>query len=234
MNPLRCVVVDDEQGAIDVLSSYISKTQKLSLLTSFRDPVAALEYLQVEQVDVLFVDINMPDLSGLKLARLISGRGVQVIFCTAYAEHAVESYEIPATDYLLKPVPFDRFLAAVAKLVPETAASDDPAEEQPRLFIKSGSRIHPVDTAEIHYLEKDGHYIVFHLGSKQLLSRMSIAEALDMLPAEGFLQVHRSFIVALEHLDLIQNQFVTIGKREIPIGDRYREAFFQRVSISGK
>jgi len=109
---LACVIVDDEQGAIEVLSAFANKVSWLELSATFTDPMEALNYLSIESVDLVFMDINMPDLDGIQLARLIQNTGANIIFCTAYPEHAVESYEVQALDYLLKPVPFDRFLAA--------------------------------------------------------------------------------------------------------------------------
>ena len=233
---VKCVIVDDEQGAIDVLSSYIAKMPGLELVESYRDSLDALEYLKQHAVDLVFMDINMPDLSGLELTRLVQKPGLNIIFCTAYAEHAVESYALEARDYLLKPVAFRRFVEAVNKILPLDAQSSQLKVQAPalqRLFVKSGTQIFPMDAHEIDYLEKDGHYLVFHLGSREILSRMSIAEALKILPEEDFIQIHRSYIVALSSIELIQKQFITIGGRDLPLGDRYKQAFFARVPFSG-
>ena len=109
-NKLQCVIVDDEQGAIEILSTFVNKVGWLELSAAFSDPLEALNYLSNEQIDLVFMDINMPDLDGLQLARLVQKMGVEIIFCTAYPEHAVESYEVQALDYLLKPIPFEKFL----------------------------------------------------------------------------------------------------------------------------
>ncbi len=232
----QCVIVDDEQGALEVLQAHIRKTPNLECAGAFRSPLEAMGFLREKPVDVVFLDINMPDLNGLEFSRLIRNRNIPVIFCTAYAEYAVDSYEVEALDYLLKPVGLPRFLEAVGRLDP---ASSPPAKEPApstgeRIFIKSGTRIHPVGVDEIQYLEKDGHYLVLHLGTRELVTRMSMAEALEILPADRFQRIHRSFIVHLSHIRLIQSQFVTISERELPVGDHYRTEFLARVPIQGK
>ncbi len=230
----RCVVVDDEQGAIDVLTNYIQKTPGLELLNSFQDPVQALAYIQEQQPDLLFVDINMPDLNGLELSKLIKSSPVRVIFHTAYSQYAVESYEIEATDYLLKPVAFERFLQAISRLPAVRQAEQvEQTSGHHQIFIKSGTEIRQINTAEIRYLQKDGHYIVFKLADREVLSRMTIADALEVMPEKHFLQVHRSYIIGLDHVEIIQKQFAKIGSSEIPIGDNFKEAFFKQVQFSG-
>lgn len=230
---LSCVIVDDEQGAVEVLEGYVKKVAWLELVNSFTDPLEALDYLRANRVDLVMLDINMPDLSGMQLSRLLQANDVAVIFCTAYPQHAVESYEVEALDYLVKPVPFDRFLQAVSKLKKEQETTGPAVPQRNLLYIKSGSEIHTVASSEIRYLQKDGHYMVFKLGDREILSRMTMTEALEALPSEKFIQVHRSYIVSLDHIKIIQRHFVQLGTSEIPVGDNYREAFFSRVKYSG-
>lgn len=233
---LNCSIVDDEYGAIEVLEGYLSKVPWLSLSASFSDPLEALNHLSQHPTDLVFLDINMPDLSGLQLARLIRAQSSAIIFCTAYPQHALESYEVEALDYLLKPISFDRFLSAINKLKRDTSpteqASLSSAKTTP-LFIKSGTRIHQVDPNEINYLRKDGHYIIFKLKGRELLSRMSFQQLLEMLPRDRFIQVHRSYVVALDKIELIQKQFIRIEGKEIPIGDAHKGAFFKHVNFIG-
>lgn len=232
--PIRCVIVDDEQGAIDILSIYVSKVTWLELAGSFTDPLEALNFLSHEFVDLVFMDINMPDLSGIQLSKLVKSKNVSIIFCTAYPEHALESYEVPALDYLLKPIPFERFLEAVNKV--ETQDGGNVSESQTghqQIFIKSGSQIHQVNTDKIKYIKKDGHYIIFMLGGKELLSRMNFSQLLELLPQDEFVQVHRSYVVATDKIEVIQKQFVKIEGKEIPIGDAFKKQFFERVNYIG-
>lgn len=237
MNPLRCIVVDDEYGAIEVLENYIAKVPWLTHEGSFSDPLEALNYLSHHATDLVFLDINMPDLGGLQLARLIQKQGVAIIFCTAYSQHAVESYELNALDYLMKPVPFDRFLAAIEKLKQTTSPQTDTKDESTgpghQIFVKSGSQIHQIDTREISTVEKDGHYVIFRMGGKELLSRMTFSQLMDVLPTDKFIQIHRSYVVSIERIERIQKQFVRIDSRELPVGDAYKEEFFKRINYHG-
>lgn len=236
---LRCVIVDDEQGAIEILTRFIGKVGWMELSASFTDPLEALQYLSQEPVDLVFMDINMPDLDGMQLARLIQNMGTDIIFCTAYPEHALESYEVQALDYLLKPIPLDRFLSAVNRVQQkhspetETPGTESLPPKLSQLFIKSGSQIHQVDTNHVSYIQKDGHYIVLKIKGKELLSRMTFSQLLELLPGNDFIQVHRSYVVAINKIEVIQKQFIQIEGREIPIGDAFKKEFFQRVRFIG-
>ncbi len=238
-NKLQCVIVDDEQGAIEILSSFVSKVGWLELSAAFSDPLEALNYLSNEQIDLVFMDINMPDLDGLQLARLVQKMGVKIVFCTAYPEHAVESYEVRALDYLLKPVPFEKFLVAVNRAqshrFPIEKAGSQKSEwvDHSQIFIKSGTQIHQVESDKISFIMKDGHYIIFKINGKEILSRMTFSQLLELLPAKDFIQVHRSYVVALKKIEVIQKQFIQIEGKEIPIGDSFKKEFFQRVNFIG-
>ncbi len=233
---INCIIVDDENGAIEILESYINKVTWLNLQVSFSDPLEALNYLSQYAVDLVFMDINMPDLNGIQLARMVQTETTSIIFCTAYSQHAVESYEIPALDYLLKPIAFDRFLKAVNKTKTIQGLEGDkhsPSKHSDKIFIKSGSQIHQVDIDQISLIKKDGHYIIFNLNGKELLSRMTFAQLLELLPDNRFIQVHRSYVVALSKIEVIQKQFIRIEGKEIPIGDAYKKEFYQRVEFIG-
>jgi DNA-binding LytR/AlgR family response regulator len=233
---LNCIIVDDEYGAIEVLEGYVSKVPWLTLSASFSDPLAALNHLSHRPTDLVFLDINMPDLGGLQLARLIQAQSTAIIFCTAYPQHALASYEVEALDYLLKPIPFERFLRAVNKLkscLTEPVPEAEKSEPTKQLFVKSGSQIHQIEINDISVIRKDGHYIIFQLPGKELLSRMTFQELLSLLPEDKFIQVHRSYVVALEKIQIIQKQFVQVDGREIPIGDAHKDAFFQKVNYIG-
>lgn len=236
---LRCIVVDDESGAVEILSRYVAESPELELVGAFRDSIKALTFLASTDVELVFLDIDMPNLDGMHLAELIRDKGIQVVFCTAYAEYAVESYEKNALDYLLKPISFERFEQAVKKAVKARAKA--PGGEQPaalgtpdkKLFIKSGPKIHQVDCRELLYMEKQGHYIVFHTQDGELLSRMNMQDLLDTLPAGNFLRVHRSYVIALDKIDTIYKHELVIRGKRIPIGDSFRAAFFKQIRYSG-
>ncbi|MBN1272736.1 MAG: response regulator transcription factor, partial [Candidatus Aminicenantes bacterium] len=216
----RCVIVDDESGAVEILSDYVNRHHELELLKTFRDSIEALTFLTRSEVDLVFLDIDMPNLDGMQFAELMRGRNIQVIFCTAYSEYAVESYEKEAVDYLLKPIGYERFCQAVDKasarkslLQPLRSGGKEFAEGNGKinkLFIKSGSRIHKVDIPDVLFIEKKGHYVIFHTSGKQLLSRMSMNDLLQSLPSDHFVRIHRSFVVAVDKINTIEKQAVVI------------------------
>ena len=239
---LRCIVVDDESGAIEILTHYIEKNPDLELIRSFRDSIEALTFLADNEVDLVFLDIDMPNLDGMRLSGLIQDKDVRIIFCTAYSEYAVESYEKDASDYLLKPISYERFCKAVAKAQKSPNASSEQGQIDAqnrksgaahKLFLKSGPRIHQIDTREVLYIEKKGHYVVFHTYESELLSRMNMNDLLRALPPDDFVRIHRSFVVAIDKIDTIERYRVVIQGRMIPIGENYREEFFQRIQYSG-
>jgi DNA-binding LytR/AlgR family response regulator len=238
---LRCIIVDDENGAIEILKRYVDKTPDIELVRSFRDPIEALTFLADNELDLVFLDIDMPNLDGMKLSGLIRNKNIQVIFCTAYSEYAVESYEREAIDYLLKPIPYERFLKGVKKAL--KARSEEEKLDQTdafkksgtphKLFLKSGPRIHQVDTSEVLYIEKKGHYVLFHTPKGEHLSRMNMTDLLNTLPRDDFIRIHRSFVVAIDKIDTIEKQTVVVGGKKIPIGESYRENFFKYIQFSG-
>lgn len=238
---LRSIVVDDESGAVDILSDYVNRNKELDLIGTFRDSIEALTFLRKNQVDLIFLDIDMPDLDGMHFVELIQEKNIQVVFCTAYSEYAVESYEKEAVDYLLKPITYERFCKAVDKALkarsmmakPGAVRSDARKGKIKKLFVKSGSRIHQINIREVLFVEKKGHYVVFHTTGKQLLSRMNMNELLQSLPPDNFIRVHRSFVVALDKINTIEKQAVVIQAFRIPIGESYRENFFKRIHTTG-
>lgn len=222
---ISCIAIDDEPKALEVIERYCGKTSQVSLKASFREPVKAIEYLQREKVDLIFLDINMPDISGMALLQTLSHRPL-VIFTTAYSHYAVESYELNALDYLLKPITFERFLIAINK-----AAAALPSEES-TIFFKSGPQTHQVKVADILYFEKDGNYLTVHLKDKQILIRENMNNVFDMVPAADFLRVHKSYVVAIRHITMIEVHQLIAGGEKISIGSSYREALRMRLRMS--
>ncbi len=222
---MKAIIVDDEPKAISLLVSYLNHFQTVELVGRFRNGLKAFQFLQENSVDLVFLDINMPHLSGLSLAKMIP-KNTQVIFTTAHAEHAVESYELQAADYLLKPISFERFAKAISRLIAdapmETLASPD------LLSVKSGSNVFRIPIAEIQLLKKDGNYLYYMTASQQVLARQSVAEALANLPP-WFMQVHKSYIVNLRQVHHYNKQEIVVAKHAVPIGQAFRKGFFSRV-----
>lgn len=230
---ISCIAIDDEPMALEVIERYCQKTGLTELKATFREPVKAIEYLNRETVDLVFLDINMPDVSGIQLLRTLPVKPM-VIFTTAYSNYAVESYDLNAVDYLLKPITFERFLAAVNKATGlktfkngTTPKDDDDAS----IFVKSGPQTYQVKLSDILYLEKDGNYITICLKDKNILVRENMGDIFDLVPAVDFIRVHKSYVVAIRHITMIESHQLIIGQAKIPIGSTYRDSLKTRLGI---
>ncbi len=225
---MNCIVVDDEMGARSVLKEYIEETDDLMLIAEFKNPLAAIDHMNKYSVDLVFLDINMPDLSGMKVPELLKNDPL-IIYTTAYNEYAVKSYELNAVDYLLKPIPYKRFVEAVSK-AREKLRSFGNEKDSPALFVKSGNEFYRMELKDIQFIEKDGHYATFYTKSKKILSRFTIKKALDDLPGSDFIQIHKSYIISLNHIDSFDGNIVKIDGHNLPLGHTFKKAFFHRLS----
>jgi DNA-binding LytR/AlgR family response regulator len=226
---MTCIAVDDEPKALEVIERYCQKTGLVSLKASFREPVKAIEFLNREKVDLIFLDINMPEITGMQLLQTLSPRPL-VIFTTAYSQYAVESYELNALDYLLKPVTFERFLMAINKAAAALAAKNSP-DEDTAVFIKSGPQTHRVKVSEILYLEKNGNYITVYRREGNILIRENMGDIFDLLPAADFVRVHKSYVVGIRHISMIEVHQLIVNGEKIPIGSTYRDSLRDRLGI---
>ena len=225
--PATCVIVDDEPLAVALLADYVAKTPDLTLAATFTDAIAALQHLRAEPPALLFTDIEMPGLTGMELAKIL-GADTAVAFTTAYPDYAVESYELRAVDYLLKPVSYARFAQTVARLASRDLqiAGHRPAP----FFVKSGHRTERVDLDALQYLSGAGDYTELHrLGQRKLLTLERLSDLEARLPPERFCRIHRSHIVALGHIDYVERQRVVIGAARLPVSDSYWEGFRARL-----
>jgi len=236
---MRCVAIDDEPMGLNLIKTYIEKTPFLVFEAGFTDPFKALNWLMNNKCDLLFLDINMPELSGIQLLRSL--RHVpMIIFTTAYPEFGAESYEYNAIDYLLKPIMYDRFLRAVSKATEtkntfgtKTVISEMP-ETSNHILVKSGNKIHRIKTEEILYVEAAGNYSTFHLSGMRIMSLLTLSEATGLLPPSAFIRIHKSYIVSIDKLDIIERHQVTISGKTLPIGLTYRDSFIKQTSETGK
>ena len=221
---MKVIIVDDEPKAIKLIETYLTHFADFDLMATFRNGLKALTFLNSNAVDVVFLDINMPHLSGLSLSKMISPK-TSIIFTTAYAEHAVESYDVNAVDYLLKPISLERFSKAIAKILENR--KDFPTqktiiERKPAtIFVKSGYDTHQVRVDEIDYLKKDGNYLYYFVANKKIMARESIKEALAKLP-DYFMQIQKSYIVNFSKIDSLNSEFVFIGEDKVPVGSQFR------------
>lgn len=225
---MKCVIIDDEPKAIELLERYVNKIADLEMLAAFDRPLEALSFLKSNRPDCLFLDINMPDLNGLQLSSLLEN--MPVIFTTAYPQYALESYEVYAIDYLLKPIAFARFLKAVEKLRSTLKANDSSIRELDdvgsTILIKSGTKIYRVPIDEIDYLETLGNYIIFHTAGINISARLTVNGLTEILPMNKFVRLHKSFIVAKNKILVIESHQVTTKSGAVlPIGAAYRNSF---------
>ena len=228
-----CIIVDDEQHAIDVLTHYVNRIPSLEIVASFTNPLQALQFLNERSVDLLFLDIQMPEISGLDLIRAIGGRS-KVILTTAYSEFVSDGFELEVTDYLLKPVSFPRFLKAVQRVAippPGIPAEEDPAGDY--FFVKTElkGKMLKINFKDIDYIEGMKNYVAIHHDGTKTLAYLNMKDLEDRLPSRYFMRIHRSYIIALEKIVAIEGNSVQLRKikEEILLGETYKASFLERM-----
>ena len=228
---MTCIAIDDEPKALEVIERYCQKISLISLKATFREPLKAIEFINREKVELIFLDINMPDLSGIQLLQTLSPRPL-IIFTTAYSQYAVESYELNALDYLLKPITFERFLLAINKAATALSSKNSAGpDEDAAVFIKSGPQTYRVKVSEILYLEKNGNYITVYRKDGNILIRENMGDIFDLLPAADFIRVHKSYVVGIRHISTIEVHQLIVNGEKIPIGSTYRDSLRDRLGI---
>lgn len=235
---LKCIAVDDEPLALEMVSGFIRQTSFLSLEGRFESAIEALSYINKNEVDLIFLDIQMPDLTGMELARVLEGhqreRKARIIFTTAYNQFAIEGYKVDALDYLLKPFTYEEFLKASTKAYNQFSATAKIKEEPPvdYLFLKVEYQLVRVMLKEIRYIEAYKDYVKVHLTTKPvpLLSLTSLKNLEDLLPSSQFMRIHRSFIVSLDHIQSITKNTVNMGNTTLTVSDNHKENFLAFVS----
>ena len=240
---MKCLLIDDEPKALEILRRHVERVHFLELSGAFREPVRALQYLAENPVDLVFLDINMPDMSGIQFLNALHARPL-IIFTTAYSDYAVRSYDYDAVDYLLKPIEFERFMRAVTKALEfhlqrgageQTRHSDGAVAQNGSgnyLVVKSGTDYHKLQIDEILYIEAAGNYAVFVTEKTNVMSLLSMKELGSFLPAGRFFRVHKSYIVNFRHVSKIEKDHVTIGTKLIPIGESFRESFLKAIQLA--
>ncbi len=224
---LKCIIIDDEPLAIDLLKSYVQKTPFLELAGTFDNALSAINTINDNHIDVLFLDINMPQINGLEFSKMVSSN-TRIIFTTAYDQYAIESFRLNALDYLLKPINYTDFLQAANKAL-EWFKLTDTGQSTTSIFIKSGYRMEKVDFDNILYIENQKDYVKFHLESQKepISSLMSMQSLEEKLPGKIFMRVHRSFIVNLDKIKTIERNCIVFGKEYIPISESYKARFME-------
>ncbi len=216
MAKLRCLVVDDEELARNLLQRYIEQLPFLDFKGGFANPLDAMAAVNEGQIDLVFLDIQMPQIRGTDLAKLLPPH-VGVIFTTAYGEYALEGFELSAVDYLLKPITFERFAAAVNKAKARTG--DDGAADA--ITVKSGYDLYKLNFNSIYYIQSDSEYVIYHTKEGKIMSNQSLTKLADQLPASRFMRVHRSYVVNLGAVTALKGRDLLINDMLIPVSARY-------------
>ncbi len=218
---LTAIAVDDEPGALEVVQLHASKVPFLDLKATFTNAFVAMRYLQENKIDLIFLDIKMPDISGIEFISCLQ-QVPMIVFTTAYAQYAVEGFELSATDYLLKPFSLARFTKACNKALENKNLKNKGQDSY--IFIKTGYEEEKILLADIQYIEAEGNYLTFVLTNRRVLSRQTMADILKVLPPDYFFRVHRSYIIALTKVEKIGRQEITVAGKSIPIGVSYEES----------
>ncbi|GAB4036201.1 LytR/AlgR family response regulator transcription factor [Spirosoma gilvum] len=234
MNPkLTCSIIEDEYLAQEILEEYIRKVPFLELKGSYMSPLEAASQLAEVGPDLLFLDINMPDLDGLSFIPMLNPKPM-IILTTAYDQYALKAYELEVKDYLLKPFTFERFYKAVLRLYQEQSLRQqkpedkaDPRHEPAYIFLKVGHRIQKIATQDILFVEGMKDYLRIHTREEKIMTLLSFAKLEELLPAPDFVRVHKSFLVAIDKIDHIEKNRIQIGDQLIPISDTYAEPFYK-------
>ncbi|MEI6454895.1 MAG: LytTR family DNA-binding domain-containing protein [bacterium] len=235
---IRCLAVDDEMLALDLIEDNIRKIPYLQMVKKCQSAFEAIEILRQQQIDLLFLDIQMPDLNGIQLLKSLQEKPI-VIFTTAFSNYAIESYDLDVMDYLLKPYTFERFLRAVNKALEylelkekylQSGSQKEPVASANFLFVRSGYKLVKIDVKNIEYIEGLGDYVKIYSGGSPILTQTSMKSMEEKLVSPDFIRVHRSFIISFNKIDFIRKNMVGIKGKEIPISDHYREQLFNIIN----
>ncbi len=244
---LKCIAVDDEPLALDIIEDYVSKVPFLQLVKRTENAIEALQLVQAGGIDLVFLDIQMPELTGIQFLKIASGKA-NYILTTAYSQYALESYDLNVSDYLLKPIAFDRFYKAVEKvhnLVQKSAISEAPQHETPPIqslvnistvqqaqdfiFVKTENKIQKIELDDILYIEGLKDYISIFTKTERVITLQNMKKMEETLPKGEFIRVHKSYIISIDKIESIERSRITIAKKIIPIGDTYRDEFFKLI-----
>lgn len=232
--PIHCIVVDDEFLALKLIGGYVEQTAGLQLVLKTTNAIEAVEAIQNGRADLVFLDVQMPEITGIEVMRIIRNTEAKVILTTAYAQYALDGYEHDIIDYLLKPVTFERFLIAVNKAKARLSAPSihKPEAVTDYIFVKTEYRLQKVALSSILYLEGLRDYIAFHTTNGKVLSLERMKNMDDVLPA-SFLRIHKSYIININNIDYVERGRIVINKEYLPVGETYKESVRNKLGIKG-
>jgi two-component system LytT family response regulator len=231
---IQCIIVDDEAIAREILENHLSKIDSVKVVASCKNALEAFKVINMEPIDLVFLDINMPEISGLSFAKSMT-KQIKIIFTTAYREYAVDGFDLKAVDYLLKPISFERLLQSINKYFDENATPlpfDNQTfnqEDTDSLFVRAERKMIRINFTELSYVESIGDYIKMHLRDKTVVSRETMSSIEAKLPPKDFLRIHRSFIVAINSIDSFTNEYVEVDKKQLSISRSYKDEVLRRL-----
>lgn len=239
---LRCIAIDDEPLALEIITAYIEKVPFLKLLRTFDNAIDSIDFIKNNKVDLMFLDIQMESLSGIQLIHALKERPM-VIFTTAYDRYAVEGFELDAADYLLKPISFERFVKSVDKIYNKSISNKNGQESQVQkgretttgnfIFVKTENRLQKVALSEILFIEGQGDYLKIVTTTARIMTLQNFRKFEETLPPENFIRVHKSYLVALNKIESISRNRIKIGNTLIPVSDTYKDAFYEAIGRKG-
>jgi len=231
---IHCIIVDDEPVAREIIESHLQKIDTIEIIASCKNAMEAFNVINTHKIDVIFLDINMPEISGLSFAKSIN-KNIKIIFTTAYREYAVDGFDLKAVDYLLKPISFERLLQAVNKFLNENSSvykeesKELSVEKSNFIFVRSDRKMIKINFSDINYIESLGDYLKIHLQNKTIVTRETISNMEVKLPKKDFIRIHRSFILSISKIESFTNEFVEVNKKAIPISRSYKKEVLQRL-----
>jgi len=231
---LKCLIIDDEPLAISLLKDYVDKTEFLQLQNTFINPIEAMHFISENQVDLCFLDIQMPELTGIQFMKIMQSK-CQFIMTTAYNQYAIDGYEFDVVDFLLKPITFDRFMIAANKAqekleIKPSTSNSSVDEERDYIFVKSEYKMQKINLSEILYFEGMGDYVSIITEKERILTLESVKSFQERLPASRFMRVHKSFIISFNKINFIERNRIKINDKLIPISNSYQKKFWENIN----
>ncbi|GAA4274696.1 LytTR family DNA-binding domain-containing protein [Aquimarina gracilis] len=233
MQKISCIVVDDEPTAREIIVEHLSKIDQIAVVATCTNALEAFNSISNQKVDLIFLDINMPEISGISFAKSIN-KSIKIIFTTAYREYAIDGFDLHAVDYLLKPISFERLLNAVTNYFevhhkPQSLESKE-SNTTDFIFVRSDRRMKKINFSDILYIESYSDYLKIHCESSVIVTRETISTIESKLPLQHFMRTHRSFIIAIPKIDSFSNEEITLGKKSIPISRNYKSEVLERLN----
>lgn len=231
---INCIIVDDEPVAREILENHLSGIEKVKVAGSCKNALEAFQIVSTQKIDLIFLDINMPEISGLSFAKSIN-KNIKVIFTTAYREYAVDGFDLQAVDYLLKPISYERLLQAINKYLNENvpvryeSVAIKKEENGDYFFVRSNRKMIKISFPEILFIESFGDYLKIHLKEKKVVTRETIVNIEARLPQKDFIRTHRSFVVSIAGIDSFTSEYIEMGKKQIPISRSYKNEVLKKL-----